>query len=222
MTSQAPVFAIDGPSGAGKGTVSRAIARRLGWHFLDSGAIYRAVALAVVRDGVAPDDEGTVAALAKTIDLEFSSAEIPCITLDGIDVSDRLQTETCGNVASQIAALPAVRLALLQKQRDFRRPPGLVADGRDMGTVVFPDAQYKVFLTASAEVRAERRCKQLMEKGLDVNLTSLTREIEERDRRDQSRNEAPLRMAEGSVLVDSSAMTISEVIERCLRLVTTA
>lgn len=218
MTSDVPVFAIDGPSGAGKGTVSRAIARRLGWHFLDSGAIYRAAALAVFRGGVAPDDEAAVAALASAIDLEFSSAETPCIKLDGVDVIDQLQTETCGNVASRIAALPAVRQALLQKQRDFRRLPGLVADGRDMGTVVFPDAKYKVFLTASAEVRAERRYKQLIEKGLNVNLKSLTREIEERDRRDQSRAEAPLRMAEGSLLVDSSAMSISEVIERCLSL----
>lgn len=222
MTGRVPVFAIDGPSGAGKGTVSRAIARRLDWHFLDSGAIYRAVAFAASRDGVAPEDEAAVVALAKNIELQFSSAEIACIKLDGVEVTDQLQTETCGNIASRIAVLPAVRLALLQKQRDFRRLPGLVADGRDMGTIVFPDAQYKVFLTASAAVRAERRYKQLIEKGLDVNLTSLTREIEERDRRDQSRTEAPLRMAEGSRLIDSSAMSISEVIETCLSLLTTA
>lgn len=222
MNDPVPVFAIDGPSGAGKGTVSRAIARRLGWNFLDSGAIYRAVALAVDGNGIDPADEVAVAELARTVDLEFSSDEIPCIRLDGRDITDRLQTETCGSIASRIAALPAVRQALLQRQRDFRRPPGLVADGRDMGTIVFPDARYKVFLTASAAVRAERRYKQLKEKGLDVNLPRLTREIEERDRRDQSRTEAPLKPAEDSVLIDCSAMGIHDVIEACLRLLSSS
>lgn len=218
MIEQPPVFAIDGPSGAGKGTVSRAVARRLGWHFLDSGAIYRALALAVTREGLAPTDENAVAALARTSEMEFSAEETPSVRLDGADITDQLQTEACGNVASKIAALPSVRLALLQKQRDFRRAPGLVADGRDMGTVVFPDARYKVFLTANASVRAERRYKQLKEKGMDVSLIKLTREIEERDRRDQSRAEAPLKPAQGSILIDSSAMSIREVVAACLSL----
>lgn len=218
MTQAAPVLAIDGPSGSGKGTVSRALARCLGWHFLDSGAIYRAVALAVERDGVAIDDEAGVVATGAAIELEFSSAETPCVRLDGRDVTDLLQTETCGGIASRIAAMPALRRVLLQKQRDFRRLPGLVADGRDMGTVVFPDAKYKVFLTASAAVRAQRRYKQLKEKGLDVNLDRLTEEIEERDRRDESRAEAPLRVAEGGVIIDSSLLTAEQVIDQCLRL----
>jgi cytidylate kinase len=218
MADTVPVFAIDGPSGSGKGTVSRALARRLGWHFLDSGAIYRAVALAVERDGIAVGDEAGVVATAAAIDLQFSSAEIPSVRLDGCDVTDLLQTETCGGIASRIAAMPALRRVLLQKQRDFRRHPGLVADGRDMGTVVFPDAEYKVFLTASAAERARRRHKQLKEKGLDVNLERLTEEIEERDRRDQSRAEAPLRVAEGAVEIDSSCLTAEQVIDQCLGL----
>lgn len=218
MTNTVPVFAIDGPSGSGKGTVSRALARRLGWHFLDSGAIYRAVALAVERGGIAVDDEAGVVATAAAIELEFSSTETPSVRLDGCDVTDLLQTEACGGIASRIAAMPALRRVLLQKQRDFRRLPGLVADGRDMGTVVFPDAEYKVFLTASAAERARRRYKQLKEKGLDVTLERLTEEIEERDRRDQSRVEAPLRVAEGAVEIDSSCLTADQVLDQCIRL----
>lgn len=218
MSDPVPVLTIDGPSGAGKGTVSRAIARRLGWHFLDSGAIYRSVALAVLRDGIDPADASAVADLASTLELEFSSDEPSAVWLDGIDVTAQLATESCGNVASKIAVLAPVRQALLQKQRDFRRPPGLVADGRDMGTVVFPDAAAKVFLTAGAQVRAERRYKQLKEKGFNVSLTDLTKEIEDRDQRDQSRTEAPLKMAEGGLLIDSSQLDIDEVVDRCLRL----
>jgi CMP/dCMP kinase len=218
MIDTVPVFTIDGPSGSGKGTVSRALARRLGWHFLDSGAIYRAVALALDRNGIALDDEAGIVATAAAIQLEFSSAETPGVFLDQRDVTDILQTETCGGIASRIAAMPALRRVLLQKQRDFRRFPGLVADGRDMGTVVFPDAPHKVFLTASAAVRAERRYKQLKEKGLDVSLTGLTEEIEERDRRDQMRSESPLRVAEGSLVIDSSLLTADQVIDQCLRL----
>lgn len=218
MSSAIPVMTIDGPSGAGKGTVSRAVARRLGWHFLDSGAIYRAVAWGVTRTGVEAEDAAAVSALASELDLAFTSDEVPQVLVDGQDVADQLQTESCGAVASKIAALPSVRHALLQKQRDFRRVPGLVADGRDMGTVVFPDAQYKVFLTASAAVRAERRYKQLKEKGLDVNLTRLAREIDERDQRDRARSEAPLKVAEGSLVIDSSALSVDEVIARCLAL----
>lgn len=222
MSGSVPVFAIDGPSGAGKGTVSRAVARELGWHFLDSGAIYRAVALAVERSHVEPTDEAAVVRLAEAMQLEFSCGETPGVQLDGLDITDSIQTEACGAIASKIAGLAGLRQALLKKQRDFRRSPGLVADGRDMGTVVFPDACYKVFLTASASVRAERRYKQLKEKGLDVSLAGLTADIEERDRRDQSRAEAPLRVADGSVVIDSSSMSAEEVIAQCLLLVKTA
>jgi CMP/dCMP kinase len=214
-----PVLTVDGPSGAGKGTVSRAVAQRLGWHFLDSGAIYRALALAVQKARLAPDDVDAVTATAARLNLAFAASDPPVVWLDGEDVTDRLYTESCGSIASTIAALGPVRQQLLQKQRDFRQAPGLVADGRDMGTVVFPDAQYKVYLTASAAVRAGRRFKQLNEKGFDVNLDGLTREIEERDRRDQARAEAPLRMAEGALLIDSSDLGVAEVVERCLGLV---
>lgn len=211
-----PVLAIDGPSGSGKGTVSRAVARRLGWHFLDSGAIYRALAVAVETARVPVDDADAIARLAEQIDLRFSSDEPPAVWLDGTNVTERIATEGCGAIASAIAALKPVRQSLLQKQRDFRRAPGLVADGRDMGTVVFPDAEFKVFLTASAAVRAERRHKQLKEKGLDVTLARLTKDIEERDERDRTRAEAPLRVADGAVVIDSSELMVEEVIARCL------
>lgn len=219
MSVKIPVFTLDGPSGAGKGTVSRALAKRLGWHYLDSGAIYRSLAIAVLEKGVSLDDIEEIVKIAQAMKLSFQSDETPKIVLDGRDITSRIQTETCGNTASKIAAYGPVRCALLQKQREFRQPPGLVADGRDMGTVVFPDASYKVFLTASAEERAMRRYKQLKEKGNNVSLSHLTKEIEERDRRDRERSEAPLTMAEGAVLVDSSRLTIEQVIERCLRLI---
>jgi len=219
MSASIPVLTLDGPSGAGKGTVSRAIAKRLGWHYLDSGAIYRALAVAVMDRGVSPDDVERIVAIAQAMDLAFQANETPRVILDGCDISERIQTESCGNTASKIAALGPVRQALLEKQRGFRRSPGLVADGRDMGTVVFPDAPYKVFLTASAEERALRRYKQLKEKGNDVSLSALTKEIEERDRRDQERSVAPLRRAEHAVLVDSSHLSIEEVIVQCLALI---
>ncbi|CAL1241745.1 (d)CMP kinase [Candidatus Methylocalor cossyra] len=216
MSTDVPVLTIDGPSGSGKGTVSRAVAQRLGWHFLDSGAIYRALAVAAARTGTALDDIAAIVRLAETMDLRFTADDPARILLDGVDISAEIPTESCGNAASRIAAHGPVRKALLEKQRAFRKPPGLVADGRDMGTVVFPDAPFKVFLTASAAVRAERRYKQLKEKGIDVNLQTLTQEIEERDRRDRERVEAPLVMAEGAVLVDSSDLTIEEAIAACL------
>ncbi|WP_139557019.1 (d)CMP kinase [Methylotetracoccus oryzae] len=219
MSHVVPVLAIDGPSGSGKGTVSRAVARRLGWNFLDSGAIYRALGLAVERDGLSLDDQDAVARLAGRMDLRFSSGEPPSVWLDQIDVTDRIPTESCGAMASAVAALKPVRQALLQKQRDFRQLPGLVADGRDMGTVVFPDAEFKVFLTASAAVRAQRRHKQLKEKGVDVTLARLTKDIEERDERDRTRAEAPLRIADGALVIDSSDLGIDEVIARCLAVV---
>ena len=221
MDVQIPVMTLDGPAGAGKGTVSRAIARRLGWHYLDSGAIYRSLAVAVEDAGVALDDMDGIVAVAKAMKLSFEAGDAPAVILNGQDISSRITTETCGNITSKIAAIGPVRLALLQKQREFRQPPGLVADGRDMGTVVFTDARHKVYLTASAEERARRRYKQLKEKGIDVSLSGLTKEIEERDRRDMERSEAPLKMAEDAVLVDSSNMSIEEVIARCMALTET-
>lgn len=219
MSTDVPVLTIDGPSGSGKGTASRAVAKALGWNFLDSGAIYRSLAIAVLRSGVSLDDLETIEQLARSMDLRFSADDPPRVYLNGEDIADEIPTETCGNTASRIAACGSVRKALLDKQREFRQAPGLVADGRDMGTVVFPDASFKVFLTASAEVRALRRHKQLMEKDINVSLADLTREIEERDRRDRERAEAPLVMAEGAILVDSSELTIQQVVAKVLDVV---
>lgn len=221
MGAHVPVMTLDGPGGAGKGTVSRALARRLGWAYLDSGAIYRALAVAALDAGLAPDNVEALAALAGNMNLAFAAGEPPRAILDGTDITDRIPTETCGNMASKIAALGPVRQALLLKQREFRRSPGLVADGRDMGTVVFPDADYKIYLDASVEERARRRHKQLKEKGIDVSLENLTKEIEERDRRDMERTEAPLKMAEGAVRVDSSNLSVEQVIDYCLSLIET-
>lgn len=211
-----PVLTIDGPSGSGKGTLSRAVARELGWHFLDSGAIYRSLAIAVLRAGIPFEEEQRIADLGLAMDLAFSSDDPPKVYLDEEDIAAEIGLETTGNAASRVAQIGVVRRALLDKQHSFRKAPGLVADGRDMGTVVFKDASHKVFLTASAEVRALRRLKQLKDKGLDVNLASLTREIEERDRRDRERAEAPLVMAEGALHIDSSDLPIPEVIRRVL------
>lgn len=219
MNAGVPVFTIDGPSGSGKGTASRAVARKLGWHFLDSGAIYRSLAVAVLRAGTPLEDAAAIARIASAMDLAFTADDPPRVLLDGENIADEIMTEICGNAASRVAAHGPVRRALLDKQREFRRLPGLVADGRDMGTVVFPEAPYKVFLTASAEVRAVRRYNQLRQKGIDVSLEGLTREIEERDRRDRERTEAPLVMAQGASLIDSSDLTIEQVVDRCLALV---
>ncbi len=215
---EAPVLTIDGPSGAGKGTVSRLVAQRLGWHFLDSGAIYRALAWAARRRGVDLNDPDAVARVAGEMDLEFICDDDVKVLVDGEDVTDRLHTEECGRIASKIAAYPQVRRALLDKQRAFRRPPGLVADGRDMGTVVFPDAPYKVFLTASAEERARRRYLQLKAQGLDVTLDQIIKDLEERDRRDREREESPLAPARDAIVIDSSDLSIDEVVDRVLAL----
>jgi len=216
----APVIAIDGPSGSGKGTVSRILAERLGWHLLDSGALYRLTALAGAGRGLAPTDEPGHAAVAVALDVRFEvdAAGDERVLLDGRDVTRDLRTETTGHMASVVAAMPAVRSALLARQRAFAAAPGLVADGRDMGTVVFPGAPLKVFLTASAEERARRRHKQLKEKGVTANLAGLSQEILERDRRDSARSVAPLRPATAAVVIDSTGTPVAEVVERILEL----
>lgn len=219
MTNAAAVT-IDGPSGSGKGTIGRRLATILGWHFLDSGALYRVLALAAMRQSLALDDAPAIAGLANRVPVEFGLADE--VFLDGVDVSAELRTETCGNAASQIAALGAVRAALLAWQRAFRKPPGVVADGRDMGTVVFPDAEVKIFLTASAEERADRRYKQLKEKGLSVTLADLFEEIAARDRRDASRAVAPLRPAADAFVLDSTGIDIDGVVDRVLEQVSRA
>lgn len=214
-----PVLTIDGPSGAGKGTVSRAVAKMLQWHYLDSGSIYRSLAIAVLQAGVALEDLAAITLIARAMQLEFDCGEVLTVRLDGVDITPQLATETTGNAASIVAAYPEVRAVLLQKQKDFQQLPGLVADGRDMGSVVFPDAQFKVYLTASAEERANRRYKQLIEKGIDANLSQITREIEERDRRDSERATAPLTVPEGAVTIDSSSLSIQQVIGAVINLV---
>lgn len=214
-----PVLTIDGPSGAGKGTISRLVAKKLGWNYLDSGSIYRSLAIALLQQTVDLSDEAAIVKVAETMDLAFECGDELIVKLNGVDITAQLGLETTGNTASIIAVLPEVRQALLQKQQNFRQSPGLVADGRDMGTVVFPDATSKVFLTASAEERARRRYKQLKEKGIDANLSSLTLDIEERDRRDSERATAPLAMAENALYIDSSNMSIDAVIEEVLNLI---
>ncbi|HIB63279.1 MAG TPA: (d)CMP kinase [Methylococcaceae bacterium] len=211
-----PVLTIDGPSGAGKGTVSRVIANQKGWHYLDSGSIYRSLAIAVLDQSVNLESKAEIVQLAKNMTLEFSGVEVLAVQLNGVDITARLATETTGSIASQIAVIPEVRAVLLQKQRDFRRAPGLVADGRDMGTVVFSEANYKVFLTASAEKRALRRYKQLIEKGFNANLAQITQDIESRDLRDSQRAIAPLALAEGALYVDSTDKTAEQVIAEIL------
>ncbi len=212
--AEAPVLAIDGPSGSGKGTICRAVAERLGWHLLDSGALYRLVGIAAARSGVDLSDEEGLASLAAALDAEFRpAADDTHVSLGGEDVTRELRAETTGNRASIVAAVPAVREALVARQRAFRRPPGLVADGRDMGSVIFPDAEAKVFLTASARERAQRRHKQLLEKGIDANLERLYVEIAERDRRDSERAVAPLRPSDDAYYLDTTGMSIPEVVE---------
>jgi len=215
MNKTVPVITIDGPSGSGKGTISRMLARELGFQFLDSGALYRLLAFAAQRRGIALDDESALAALSGELDIRFpADGEGDRVLLDGEDVGDAIRTEAAGGGASRVAALPAVREALLDRQRRFRLLPGLVADGRDMGTVVFPDAEAKIFLTASAEERARRRCKQLKEKGLSVVFDDVLADIQVRDERDASRSVAPLRPAQDADLVDTSELDISATIER--------
>ena len=206
-----PVITVDGPSGTGKGTLSIRLARHLGWHFLDSGALYRISALGAEAAGIVYTDTAALCGFAATMGVEFSTLFEGSIVLNGKEISDSVRLEESGAKASVVAAIPELRAALLQRQHDFRQAPGLVADGRDMGTVVFADAPLKFFLTASAEVRAERRYKQLINKGVDVSLRSLLGDIQARDERDSTRSVAPLRPAEDAVIVDTDALTADDV-----------
>lgn len=217
-----PVITIDGPGGAGKGTVSHAIARELGWHFLDSGAVYRLLALAALRRGVDLDAGTALTALAAKLDVVFPVDGGDSVLLDGKDVAGEIRTEAVGRAASQIAALAEVRASLLDRQRAFRRAPGLVADGRDMGTVVFADAPVKIFLTASIEERAKRRYKQLKGKGIDVTLPTLKKEIAARDKRDAERTNAPMRAAGDAIIVDTSRLDIPASIARVRQIIRAA
>ena len=216
-TARIPVLALDGPSGSGKGTVGQVLAQRLGWHFLDSGALYRTLGVAAERAQVDLDDKLALVRLARDMGLRFvprPGGDTVDVVLDGVNIGDRLRTEESGRRASILAAIPEVRQALLQKQHSFRQLPGLVADGRDMGSTVFPDAILKIYLTASPEVRAERRYKQLKEKGFDANLQQLLDEIRERDARDAGREASPLKPADDAYILDTSQLDISGVVER--------
>lgn len=214
-----PVLAIDGPGGSGKGTIARAAARSLGWHMLDSGALYRLVGVAALARHVALDDAAALADVARTLQVQFDplAGGDGRVILDGADVSEAIRTEAAGQAASRVAAVPEVRAALVDRQRAFRRAPGLVADGRDMGSFIFPGARLKVFLTASVEERARRRYNQLKQKGIDVSLPALSKDMAERDRRDAQRSVAPLRPCPDARILDSTGMSIAEVLALVLR-----
>jgi cytidylate kinase len=210
-----PVIAIDGPSASGKGTVAQGVAGALGFHYLNSGALYRAVAMAALKARANLDDELTVSNIALNLRAEFRG---DTVTLDGRDVSSALLADAVGIAASRVAALPGVRKSLISRQRAFRQPPGLVADGRDMGSVVFPDAALKIFLTASLEARAARRYKQLMEKGMDATMAALLQDIRERDQRDTMRATAPLQKSANAVLIDTTDMSAADAVAQVLAL----
>jgi len=215
----APVITVDGPSGSGKGTLCQILANKLGWNLLDSGALYRLTALAAQKHGVAMDDEALLEAIAEHLDVEFKASEsadgVQTI-LEGEDVTSDIRTETVGGMASQVAAINDVRQALLGRQKAFQQKPGLIADGRDMGTVVFPQAPIKIFLTASAEARAERRYKQLIENGNSASLAAILEDVRARDERDTNRAVAPLKPADDALVIDSTQMSIEEVVETVL------
>lgn len=215
-TNDPPVIAIDGPSASGKGTVGARVAAALGWHHLDSGSLYRLTALAAIRAGVGLDDEVAVAALASELAARFEGERV---LLDGEDVTDDIRTEICSAGASRVAVLPAVRIALFGRQRDYRSGPGLVAEGRDIGSTIFPDATVKVFLTASADARAQRRYKQLKEKGLPANIESLMQDLRDRDARDAARAVAPLQQQPDAVLLDTTSMEVDAAVAFVLDLV---
>ena len=213
--TEVPVIAIDGPGGAGKGTVARAVAQRLGWHLLDSGSLYRITAFAALQVGVDLDDSATLCGIARDLDVRFADSEDGVrVILAGEDVSDAIRSEEAGAAASVVASDPAVREALIARQRAFARAPGLVADGRDMGSVVFCDAKLKIFLTASVAERARRRYKQLKDKGMNVSRPALSRDMEERDRRDSERAVAPLRATEDARVLDTTELDAQQVIEQ--------
>ncbi len=210
------IITIDGPSGAGKGTVCVKLAKSLGWPLLDSGAIYRVLALGAIKHDIDNSDIERLSDYAASIDIAFpldENSDLVDVILEGNNISNEIRTEVCGNLASKVAVIPEIREILLQRQRDFAVSPGLVADGRDMGTVVFPLAEVKVFLTASAEIRAERRYKQLKDKGNDVNLASLLEEISERDKRDSERTISPLKPADDAIIIDTTSLTVEQVLQ---------
>ena len=222
-----PVITIDGPAGSGKGTISQRVATQLGWHLLDSGALYRLVALAADKKQLLTDavvNENKISDLAKQLDIQFipEPQQAVNVLLEGNDVTQKIRTEDCGNQASIVAALPDVRTALLERQRQFLESPGLVADGRDMGTIVFPDAATKIFLTASPEIRAKRRLEQLKNQGINANLYGLIRDIEERDERDTTRKDAPLIPAQDAIIIDTGRATIDDVVKRVMHALQTS
>lgn len=222
MSHKEPVITIDGASGTGKGVVTHLVAKQLGWRLLDSGALYRVLALCAQNHGILFDNEPALTVLAEHLDVQFIAEDIslpPRILLEGQDVTDIIRTEKIGNAASKVGALPAVRTALLSRQRAFRSAPGLVTDGRDMGTVVFPDADVKIFLIASPEERARRRYNQLKEKEISVNLSDLIEELRERDHRDVQRTHAPLRPADDAISIDTDQLSIQQVVERVMSVV---
>jgi len=216
-----PVITLDGPSGSGKGTISQALAEHLGWHHLDSGALYRLLAYAALQESLDLNDEVALLALVGRLSESYQlpTRENPVIRLDGVDVSDALRTERCADAASKTAALPAVREALLAWQRHYRQPPGLVADGRDMGTVVFPDAELKLFLTARPGIRADRRYKQLKDKGIEADRVVLVKEVEARDARDSARKASPLKPAADALIIDNSDLNAADTLQRVLQAV---
>ena len=221
MDQHIKVITIDGPSGSGKGTICQLLASKLDWHFLDSGALYRILALAALTQRIPLDDEAQLVNCAHQLQVKFKVqhiSDVPQILLDGQDVTETIRSEICGNTASKISALPLVRQALLARQRAFKQAPGLVTDGRDMGTVVFPDADLKIYLDASTEERAQRRYKQLNERGINANLATITAELKERDARDKSRSIAPLKPADDAIIINTTGLSIQEVIAKILPL----